>query len=131
MLKLLLALLMGGASAACGLAAVGWTLYAHSPHVVWVAQCFAAWGFAAGLACGVLHLHVHGQPAQAPASLPPDELAGLVRAALASAAAERQARHGSAADRRPPVHTAAVPAPALQPAPAALVVARLEEVTSP
>lgn len=129
MLRLLLALLLGGASAACALAAVGWTLYAHSPHVVWVAQCFAAWGFAAGLACGALQLQFHGRPAQAPAALPPDELAGLVRAALASAAAERQARPGSAADRRPAAASEAAPVPA--PQPGAAVVAVAEEVTSP
>ncbi len=131
MLRLLLALLMGGASAACALAAVGWTLYAHSPHVAWVAQCFAAWGFAAGLACGALHLQFHGRPAQAPAALPPDELAGLVRAALASAAAERQARPGSAADRRPAVASVAAPALTPAPQPGAAVVVLAEEVTSP
>ncbi|MBP7666180.1 MAG: hypothetical protein KA774_04985 [Burkholderiaceae bacterium] len=111
MLKLALALCMGGASTACALAAVGWTLYAGHPDAVWVAQCFAAWGFVAGLACGGLHLYAHGRPAPAPAALPPDAMASLVRATLARAAAERQARPGSAADRRP----------ATEPAPATLV----------
>ncbi len=112
MLRLLVALGMGGASSACALAAVGWTLYAGHPQATWVAQCFAAWGFLAGLACGGLHLHFHGRPAPAPAPLPPEALAGLVRATLARAAAERDARPGSAADRRPapaPVVSAPVP----------------------
>lgn len=114
MLKLALALALGGASTACALAALGWTLYAGHPDAVWVAQCFAAWGFVAGLACGGLHLHAHGRPAPAPAALPPDALASLVRATLARAAAERQARPGSAADRRPatPITTPNTPAPA-------------------
>ena len=114
MLKLALALALGGASTACALAALGWTLYAGHPDAVWVAQCFAAWGFVAGLACGGLHLHAHGRPAPAPAALPPDALASLVRATLARAAAERQARPGSAADRRPatPTTTPNTPAPA-------------------
>ena len=128
MLRLLLALLMGGASSACALAAVGWTLYAASPQVLWVAQCFAAWGFAAGLACGALHLHWHGRPPQAQAALPGDELARLVRAAMAGAAAERQARPGSAADRRPP-NVVAMPSPA--PQPGAAEASRPVEVASP
>ncbi len=128
MLRLLLALLMGGASSACALAAVGWTLYAHSPHVLWVAQCFAAWGFAAGLACGALHLHWYGQPAPAQPALQPDALARLVRAAMASAAAERQARPGTAADRRPA--TAVAMPHAVQQAELATA-SRPEEVTSP
>jgi hypothetical protein len=100
-LRLVLALAMGAASTACALAAVGWTLYAGHPDAAWVAQCFAAWGWVAGLACGGLHLYAHGRPAPAPASLPPDAMASLVRATLARAAAERQDRPGSAADRRP------------------------------
>ena len=127
MLKLLLALLMGAGSSACALAAVGWTLYAHSPHVVWVAQSFGAWGFAAGLVCGALHLRWHRRPTQAPAALAAHELARLLRAAMASAAAERQARPGTAADRRPA--PAVTPSQAPQPAPAAA--SRPEEVTSP
>jgi hypothetical protein len=119
MLKLALALAMGGASTACALAAVGWTLYAGHPEAVWVAQCFAAWGFVAGLACGGLHLYAHGRPAPAPAALPPDALASLVRATLAKAAAERQARPGSAADRRPATPTATPHPPAPAPAEAA------------
>jgi hypothetical protein len=119
-LRLLLALVMGGASGACALAAVGLALYAQHPSVLWVVQCFAAWGFLSGLACGGLHLHFHGRPTPAPAALPPDALASLVRATLANAAAERQGRSGSAADRRPaPVPAAALaPEPAAAPAPA-------------
>lgn len=109
MLKPLLMLLLGAASTACALAALGWSLYARHPQAVWVAQCFAAWGFLAGLACGALQWRAQGQPAQVPAALPPDALAEMVRATLAKAAAERQARPGSAADRRAP---AAVAAPA-------------------
>ena len=85
MLRLAFALLMGGASTACALAAVGWTLYAQHPQALWAAQCFAAWGFGAGLACGVLHLRAHGRPVHAPPTMPAEELAGLVRAALARA----------------------------------------------
>jgi hypothetical protein len=118
MLKLALALGMSGASTACALAAVGWTLYAGHPDAVWVAQCFAAWGFVAGLACGGLHLHAHGRPAPAPAALPPDALASLVRATLARAASERQARPGSAADRRPATPTTSPTTSPPMPAPA-------------
>ena len=101
MLRLALAMAMGAASAACAFAAVGWTLYADHPQALWAAQCFGAWGALAGLACGALHLQAHGRPAHAPPALPADELAGLVRAAIARAAAERQARPGNAADRVP------------------------------
>lgn len=141
MLKLVGMLVLGGASTACAFAAVGATLYAHSPAVAWVAQCFAAFGFAAGLACGGLQLHFHGRPAHAPAALAPDELAGLVRAAVASAAAMRAARPGSAADRHPagdiptatptatPAATSAI-ATTAQPAPQAAVKADADEVTT-
>jgi len=122
MSRLLLALLMGAASTACAFAALGWTLYAAQPQAAWVAQCFGAWGALAGLGCGLLHLHAHGRPAQAPAALPPDEIAGLVRAALASAVAERSARPGSAADRRPAGDAPAPLAPAAAVAAAAAAV---------
>ena len=137
MLKLVWVLVLGGASTACAFAAVGATLYAHSPAVAWVAQCFAAFGFAAGLACGGLQLHVHGRPAHAPAALAPDELAGLVRAAVASAAAMRPARPGSAADRHPvgDIHTATpaatqATATTALPAPRPAVRADADEVTT-
>ncbi len=153
MLRLLLAFAMGGASSACALAAVGWVLYAQSPAVAWVVQVFAACGFVAGLACGALHLHFQRQPAPAPAALPSEALASLVRATLASAATERQARPGSAADRRPaalvtttapplppsaptapqaPTAPPAPPAPGTpRPAPAPANVAAQAEVTTP
>lgn len=129
MLRLLMILAMGGGSAACGLAAIGLVVYAGHPEVTWVAQCFAAWGFLAGLACGGLHLHFHGRPTPAPAALPPEALAGLVRATLARAAAERQGRPGTAADRRPaPVVTA--PAQPAEPV-AAAPVAAVAEASAP
>lgn len=116
MTRTLLALLLGGASAACGLAAVGGVLYAGHPQLHWALQCFAAWGFAAGLVCGGLHLRAHGQPMHASLALSTAELRSLVRAAEASAKAERQARGaraGSAADRRGlPDGTLAAPKPA-------------------
>ncbi len=115
MLRLLLALLMGAASGACGFAAVGLALYAPGPHALWAAACFAAYGAAVGLGCGGLQLLVQGQPSAAPAALAPDALASLVRATLASTAAERQPRTGSVADRRPAV---APPAAATQREPA-------------
>jgi hypothetical protein len=125
MLRLPFALALGAASSACAFAAVGWVLYAGHPGALWAAQCFAAWGALSGLACGVLHLRAHGRPAHAPPALPADELAGLVRAAIARAASERQARPGSAADRAAPVAaslsdaTSAPPAPPAPSAPAA------------
>ncbi len=122
MLRLLLALAMGGASGACALAAVGWSLYGQSLELVAAVQIFAACGFLAGLACGGLHLHFQGQPAAAPPALSSEALADLVRATLTNAAAQRRERPGSAADRRPdPPSTigATTPAPAsLSPAPA-------------
>lgn len=124
MTRTLLALLLGGASTACALAAAGGVLYAGHPQLLLAMQCFAAWGFAAGLVCGGLHLHAHGRPVHAPPPLSTAELHSLVRAAEASAKAERQARSpraGSAADRRgaPAVQAPGVAlAPARAPAPA-------------
>ena len=129
MLRLLLALAMGGASGACALAAVGWALYGQSPGLVSAVQIFAACGFLAGLACGGLHLHFQGRPAAAPAALSSQALADLVRATLANAATQRQSQPGSVADRRPdapptiaatttapaPLPTARAPAPAASP----------------
>lgn len=128
MLRLLLALVLGGASSACAMAAVGWVLYAQSPALAWVVQVFAAIGFLAGLACGALHLYLQGRPAPAPAALSSAALNDLVRATLASAAAERQARPGSAADRRP---AATATAPAALPAAAPARVAEAAEATTP
>lgn len=117
--RLFLALALGGTSTACALAAVGGVLYAGHPQLPWVLQCFAAFGFGAGLVCGGLHLRAHGRPVHAPPALSAHDLHALVRAAEAGAKAERQARGarpGSAADRRPVPE--AVTAPALASAPA-------------
>lgn len=110
MLRLAFSLFMGGVSAACGLAAIGLTLYAQSPSAMAAAQLFGAVGFVVGLVCGGLHQALRGKPALSPAALPPEALAELVRATLANAAAERTVRAGSAADRRP--EPAAAPAAA-------------------
>lgn len=127
MLRLMLALALGGASSACALAAVAWVVYGQSPAVVSAVQIFAAYGLLAGLACGALHLHFQGRPAAAPAALSSAALASLVRATLASAAAQRAPLPGSAADQHPdaaPVlatgsTTAAAPLPPVAaPAPA-------------
>lgn len=101
MKRLALTMFMGGASAACGMAAVGLALYAQGPSAMAAAQLFGAVGFVVGLVCSGLHLARHDQTALSPATLPPEALAGLVRATLANAAAERAPRAGSAADRRP------------------------------
>jgi hypothetical protein len=100
-LRLVLALLASGASVACGFAALGLALYARSPAAEAAAGFFAAIGFCAGLVCGGLHAVFDGLPAPATTSLPPEALAGLVRATLGSAAAESaSARPGTAADRQ-------------------------------
>lgn len=109
MLRLALSVLFSAASAACGFAAVGLALYAQGPSAGSAALLFGAFGAVAGLLCAALHAVVDGLPAQRGQALSGPALAGLVRATLASAAAERQARPGSAADRRP--------APAAPPAP--------------
>lgn len=109
MARLTLALLLGAASGALGFAAVGWVLYTGSASAVFAAQWFGCFGAMVGLLCGGLHLQMDGLPQPAPAALPAHELAGMVRATLAKAAAERQGRPGAAAS----------PAPAAQPAPAA------------
>ena len=101
MLRLAANLLLGGASSACGFAAVAVALYAGSPAQASAATLFAGFGFVAGLLCGALHAVVDGLPAQPAAAMPPEALASLVRATLASAVAERAPRTGSAADRRP------------------------------
>jgi hypothetical protein len=129
MMRPLLAVLTGGASSACGLAAVGLALYGQGPSALAAASLFGVVGFVAGLVCGSLHLAMQRQPShpQAPAALPPQALADLVRATLASAAAERSPRAGSAADRRggPGAHATVDPAPrpaqAAQPAEAPAV----------
>lgn len=128
MLRLLLAAAMAGTSSACALAAVGLALYAQSPALAWVVQVFAAYGFVAGLVCAALHLHFQGRPVAVPAALSSEALADLVRSTLASAAAERQARPGSAADRRPATVTTTTNATAsdASAAPAAAVATRAQ-----
>ena len=101
MKRLWMNLLLGGASSACGFAALGVALYADSPTLSHVAGLFAGIGFVAGLACGGLHAWLDGPQVPEAAALPSEALAHMVRAALASASAERQPRSGSAADRRP------------------------------
>jgi hypothetical protein len=105
--RLLANLLLGGASGACGLAAVGVALYAGAPAQASAAALFAGVGFVAGLLCGGLHAVFEGVPAQPAAALPAQALAGLVRATLATAIAERAPRSGSAADR----HSTPTPTP--------------------
>lgn len=120
MTRLLLALMLGGASTACALAAVGGVLYAGHPQLAWALQCFAGWGFAAGLVCGGLHLRAHGQPVHSPLRMTTHELQVLVRATEASARAERQAsraRTGNAADRQAVPEPAAAPTVVSAPAP--------------
>lgn len=136
MLRLVLAMAMGGASCACALAAVGWVLYAHSPAVVWVVQVFAALGFAAGLVCGALHLYFQGRPAPVPAALSSEAWIAMLRATQASAAAERAALRGSAADRcatAPTTVPTTAPAtmPGTPPAPQPATVAAEAEATTP
>ena len=105
--RLLANLLLGGASGACGLAAAGVALYAGGPAQASAAALFAGVGFVAGLLCGGLHAVFEGVPAQPAAALPAQALAGLVRATLATAIAERAPRSGSAADR----HSTPTPTP--------------------
>lgn len=93
--------LLRGASVACGFAAIGLALYAQSPAAPAAASLFAGFGFLAGLVCAGLHAVVDVKPAAQPAALAPQALAALVRATLATATAERQARTGTAANRRP------------------------------
>lgn len=128
MTRLLYTLLLGGASGACALAALGLALYAGHPDPWAPASLFAAIGFAAGLVCNCLHLVFGGLPVQPPPAMSQQALAGMVRATLASASAERQPRSGTAADRRPTpaelastvlAEAAAKPAPLPAPQPGA------------
>lgn len=118
-LRSALAITFSGASLACGMAGVGLALYGNGPNAWAAAQLFGAMGLVAGLACGCLHAVLAGQPVPEPERLSPEALAQLVRSTLASAKAERQARPGSAADRRPSEVAAAAMAAAANPAPAA------------
>ncbi len=95
-----LSVLLGGVSGACGFAALGLSLYAATQPLA-AAALFGAFGFAVGALCVLLTPLRQRLPAQRQADLPADALASMVRATLAQAAAERSARPGSAADRRP------------------------------
>ena len=114
-----LMLLLGGASGACGFAALGLALYATGQPLA-AATVFGAFGFAVGALCVLLTPLQQRLPAQRQADLPGDALAGMVRATLAQAAAELGNRSGSAADRRPaeaPLALAGSPATAPAPVP--------------
>ena len=100
MLRRGLAVLMGGASGACGFAALGVALYAPMQAQA-AAQLFAGFGFASGALCALLPSLRRRLPTHRHAELPGPALAGMVRATLASAATERPARSGTAAQRRP------------------------------
>lgn len=89
MLRLALALLTGGVSSSCGLAAVGLALYAHGPSALAAAQLFGGIGFAVGLACGAVHQFFDGQPALGAVAQPRDVLGALASDTLARAAAPR------------------------------------------
>lgn len=100
MLRPVLAVLLGGASGACGFAALGVALYAPTQAQV-AAELFAGFGFASGALCALLTPFRRRLAAQRHAELPGPALAGMVRATLASAAAEQPARSSTAAQRRP------------------------------
>ena len=112
-----LMVLLGGASGACGFAALGLALYATGQPLA-AATVFGAFGFAVGALCVLLTPLQQRLPGQRHADLPGEALAGMVRATLAQAAAERGNRSGSAADRRPAEAAAATLALAGLPAPA-------------
>jgi len=101
MLRSALAIAFSGASLACGMAGVGLALYGNGLNAWAAAQLFGAIGLVAGLACGCLHAVLAGKPVAEPERLSQEALAQLVRTTLAAAKADRQARPGSAADRRP------------------------------
>jgi len=117
MRRLALSLLLQAASVACGFAALGLALYARGPSAMVAAQLFGAVGLLAGLLCGGLQLLLGGLPLRQARPLSAPAVAELVRATLASVAAERQPRSGSAADRRPVAAAAPLPAPRAAEAP--------------
>lgn len=89
--RLILLLLMQGASLGCAMAALGLVLYAGGPSAVAAAQLFGALGFVGGLLCGGLHQTWAGRQPPAAAALPAPALASLLRQTLAGAAAARAA----------------------------------------
>ena len=106
MMKLGLHLMLGAASSACGLAAVGLLLYANGPWALAATQLFAGVGFVAGLFCGGLHKWTNQRQHLHSAALPPEALAGLVRATVVSMSAGR-----SSAARTAPALAAVTPVP--------------------
>ena len=100
MLRRVLAVVIGGASGACGFAALGVALYAPAQAQA-ASQLFAGFGFASGALCALLPSLRRRLAAHHHAALPGPALAGMVRATRDSAAAERPARLGTAAQRRP------------------------------
>ena len=101
MLRRVLSVLISGASGACGFAALGVALYAQGPSQA-AALLFGGFGFASGALCALLPSLRRRLPSHRHAELPGPALVGMVRATLASAAAaERPARSGTAANRRP------------------------------
>ena len=99
MLRRVLSVLIGGASGACGFAALGVALYAPEQTQA-AALLFGGFGFAPGALCALLPSLRRRLPSHRHAELPGPALAGMVRATLASAAAEQPARSGTAASRR-------------------------------
>lgn len=106
MLRRVLSVLMGGASGACGFAALGVALYAQGPSRL-AALLFGGFGFVCGAWCALLPSLRRRLPSQRHAELPDAARAGLVQAALASAAAGQPERSDTAIDRRPAEVTAA------------------------
>lgn len=115
MLRLGLTLLLGGASSACGLAALGLLLYGQGPFGFAAAQLFAAVGFVSGLFCGGLHQLMNRRQRLHSAVLPPDALAGLVRATVAGMAASRASGNRSGAQPNTRAAAAAQAAVAAEP----------------
>lgn len=121
-------LLLGSASLACGLAAVGVALHGAAGAAVPAALLYGGFGAAAGLVCSLLHwahhrLPVHDAaaadgPGESPAAaMARDMLAQLARSS-ARAVAERTAPAAAVADALPAapakVAQASAPAPELQ-----------------
>ncbi len=89
--RLILLLLMQGASLGCAMAALGLVLYAGGPSAFAAAQLFGALGFVGGLLCGGLHQASAGRPAPSAALLPAPALASLLRQTLTGTAVARTA----------------------------------------
>ena len=123
MLRRALVVLIGGASGACGFAALGLALYSQGPSQA-AALLFGCFGFASGALCALLPSLRRRLPSHRHAELPGPALVGMVRATLASAAAERPARSSTAANRRPAGAAAAAAEPIAAPAAIAAVDAR-------